>query len=237
MELDLKESWNRWAEKHPDPYLSVQRSSNRGELKIIVQDVGKKLSLKKGERLLDAGCGSGVLLSKLVNEFNIIGAGIDFSEKEIGIAKSQFPNIPFEVGSVESIPFPDHSFDKVLCYGVLLYVKEWKLALQELLRVCKEGGMILLGDLPSISHRSKLYWEYLKKVPRGILHWDHLKNIFQYRGTAHWYWLDLESIVQYLKSLGWEGEILSQPKGHKQYGGITGNYRFDILVQKGATHQ
>jgi ubiquinone/menaquinone biosynthesis C-methylase UbiE len=237
MELDLKESWNHWAEKHPDPYLSVHRSSDRGQLKIIFQDVAKKLSLKKGERLLDAGCGSGVLLSKLVDEFGIIGAGIDFSEKEIGIAKSHFPQIPFQIGTVESIPFPDRSFDKVLCYGALLYLKDWKPAVLELFRVCREGGKILLGDLPSTSHRYRLYWEYLKKIPQVVFNLTLLRRSLEYREATPWYWMDLKEICRYLETLGAQGDILSQPKGHKQYGGITGNYRFDILAQKGVTQQ
>lgn len=232
--LDFKDSWNQWAEKHRDPYLSVHRSSNREQLGIIAQDVIQKLSLKKGETLLDAGCGSGVLLSELVKLTGAIGRGIDFSEKEIEIAKSYSPSIPFEVASVESIPFPANSFDKVLCYGVLLYIEDWRPALQELLRVCKEEGVILLGDLPSVEHRFHLYWEYLKKVPKVFLHWNILKNVFQYREGTPWYWMDLKSIVKHLESLGYEGDILPQPKGHRQYGGATGQYRFDILVKKGS---
>jgi ubiquinone/menaquinone biosynthesis C-methylase UbiE len=235
MELDLKESWNRWAEKHPNPYLSVHRSSDKEQLKIIVQDVGEKLSLKKGERLLDAGCGSGVLLSKLVNEFGIIGVGIDFSEKEIGVAKSHFPQIIFYIGAVETIPFPDQSFDKVLCYSALHYLKDWKPAVLELFRVCREGGKMLLGDLPSISHRYRLYWEYLKRIPQVIFNLKLLRRNLEYREATPWFWMDLKEICRYLETLGAQGEILSQPKGHKQYGGITENYRFDILVQKGVT--
>jgi len=230
---NLKDSWDLWAEKYRDPFVSVHRSEDRGQLKIIVHDIIKKLSLKKGETLLDAGCGSGILLSELIKVAGIIGRGIDFSKKEVEIAKTNFPTIPFEVASLEAIPFPDHSFDKVLCYSVLLYIPKWKPAIQELLRVCKKEGMILLGDLPSIDHRFNLYWEYFKKVPKLILNWEILKNFFQYREGTPWYWMDLKSIVKYLESLGCEGQILPQPKGHRQYGGATGKYRFDILVKKG----
>jgi ubiquinone/menaquinone biosynthesis C-methylase UbiE len=233
MVINPRDSWNRWAERHQDPFVSVHRSSDSRKLDPIVEDIVRKLSLKKGERFLDVGCGSGVLLSELVKRAEIAGMGIDFAKKEIEIAKANFPHLPFQIGSVESIPFPDQAFDKILCYSVFHYIVEWKPALQELLRVCKDGGMILLGDLPSVRHRSKLYWEYLKKVPRVIIHWDILKNVFQYRKGTPWYWIDLGSIVHYLASLGWDGEILNQPKGHHQYGGATGKYRFDILVKKG----
>lgn len=231
--INPRDSWDRWAEKHPDPFLSVHRSSDGTQLDPIVKDIMRKLSLQKGESFLDAGCGSGVLLSKLVKEAEIVGTGIDFSEKEIEIARNCFPHIPFQTGSVELIPFPDQSFEKVLCYGVLLYVENWKLGLHELLRVCKDGGSILLGDLPSIRHRSRLYWEYLKKIPKVIFRWDILKNMFSYHEATPWYWMDLESMVRYLESLGYKAEMLHQPKGHHQYGGVTGNYRFDILVKKG----
>jgi ubiquinone/menaquinone biosynthesis C-methylase UbiE len=114
MELDLKNSWNRWAEKHKDPCLSVHRSSDKKHLDIIVQDIIRKLSLRRGESLLDFGCGSGVLLSELVKETEAIGIGIDFSEKEIEIAKDHFPHIQFHVGNAESIPFPDINFLRYL---------------------------------------------------------------------------------------------------------------------------
>jgi ubiquinone/menaquinone biosynthesis C-methylase UbiE len=233
MESDFKNSWDRWADKHRDPFLSVHRSSDKAQLDLIVKDIIEKLSPRKGEKLLDAGCGSGILLSELVRVTEIMGIGIDFSGKEIEIAKTHFPYISFRVGSVESIAFPDRSFDRVLCYGVLLYVENWKPALHELLRVSKDDGMILLGDLPSIRHRPKLYWDYLKKVPKLIFQLDLLKNIFSYREATPWYWMDLKSMVHYIESLGHQAKILHQPKGHHQYGGATGNYRFDILVRKG----
>jgi ubiquinone/menaquinone biosynthesis C-methylase UbiE len=236
MELDLKNSWNRWAEKHKDPYLSVHRSSEKAQLDLIVQDIIKKMSLHKEEKLLDVGCGSGVLLSKLVKETEAIGIGIDFSEKEIEIAKDHFPHIQFHVGNAESIPFPDHTFDKILCYSVLHYIKDWRPAIRELLRMCRDGGMVLLGDLPSISHRYKLYWDYLKKVPRIFLHLSLLRKSLEYREATPWYWMDLKAICRYLDTLGVKGEILPQPEGHRQYGGNTANYRLDILVRKGSLY-
>jgi ubiquinone/menaquinone biosynthesis C-methylase UbiE len=231
--MDPRDSWNRWAEKHQDPFLSVHRSSDKEQLVPIVKDVIMKMSLQRGEGLLDAGCGSGVLLSELVRVAGIKGSGIDFSEEQIEIAKTHFPHIQFQVGTVESIPFPDQSFDKVLCYGVLLYLEKWKPALHELLRVCNKGGVILLGDLPSMRHRSKLYWEYLKRIPKVFFRWDILRNMFSYREATPWYWMNLESMVRYLESLGTKAEILNQPRGHRQYGGVTGNYRLDILIKKG----
>jgi len=233
MEPNLRDSWNRWANKHRDPYLSVHRSSEKKQLDIIVKDIIKKLSLEKGQRLLDVGCGSGVLLSELVKETEIFGIGIDFSEKQIEIAKNYFHHIQFLYGNIDMIPFSDATFDKILCYSVLHCIKNWKPAIDEILRVCRNGGIILLGDLPSVSHRYKLYWDYLKKMPKILLHLSLIKKSLEYRGATPWYWMDLKAICDYLDKLGVKSKILPQPKGHRQFGGSTGNYRFDIVVQKG----
>lgn len=107
------------------------------------------LALQPGERVLDAGCGTGLLLEQ---QALAVGAGgraegmddsadmLDFAARRCrGLAQVQL-----QQGSVESLPFDDAGFDALSCTQVLLYVKGLERALCEFERVLKPGGRIAI---------------------------------------------------------------------------------------------
>jgi ubiquinone/menaquinone biosynthesis C-methylase UbiE len=96
-------------------------------------------------RVLDAGCGTGGLLELLYKSFNV--AGFDSSFEAIRIIRgSGIIYESFAVGDVESIPFQDNHFDAVTCIDVIYHanVTDEKLALNEMHRVLKAGGYLVL---------------------------------------------------------------------------------------------
>lgn len=96
-----------------------------------------------GMKILDVGCGPGVH----VHEYRRRGAevfAIDPSEKLLAIAKQRNPDVVFEVASVYEIPFTD-KFDIVTCSLVLDHVKRLAVAMKELKRVLKRGGIIFVS--------------------------------------------------------------------------------------------
>lgn len=117
----------------------------------------KKLSLIKKifgdqEKVLDVGCGT--LLSK---EFFPHVIGIDPSEKLL----------PKEgiIGSAEKLPFPDKSFDLVICVTVLQNVQDKEKALNEIRRVSKGKVVItLLKKSPHFTAMKKLVTKYFPNV-------------------------------------------------------------------------
>lgn len=93
--------------------------------------------------ILDAGCGPGVY-TDFLSKAEHISYGIDISINMINVAhKKCFPRAHFSVGSVEHIPFPDNSFDGVLCIGVLEYLSNLDCAIQEISRVIKQNGIAI----------------------------------------------------------------------------------------------
>lgn len=101
-----------------------------------------------GMRILDAGCGEGVLSFMLAkNGAEVVG--MDISEPNIAAAKARaeadrISNITFIVGDAEALPFPDDSFDLVVSSHVLEHIPDFDKGLSEVMRVTKKRAVIAI---------------------------------------------------------------------------------------------
>jgi ubiquinone/menaquinone biosynthesis C-methylase UbiE len=119
------------------------------------------LAPREGERVLDIACGMGEL-SLLIAQKGAEVYGIDMSPEAIESARrlSKKAGIPcrYEVGDAQHLPYPDGYFDKVICSSSLEHFKDDTLALNEMRRVLKDNGRVVLTTdsftLP-ISHELK----------------------------------------------------------------------------------
>lgn len=105
--------------------------------------------LRAGEVVLDVACGSGnVALSAARRQADAVG--IDYVPALIERARERAAaeRLParFEVGDCEEIPFPDQSFDVVFSLYGSMFAPDQACAARELLRVCRPGGRIALGN-------------------------------------------------------------------------------------------
>jgi SAM-dependent methyltransferase len=101
--------------------------------------------LADGERVLDAGCGTGSLTFTAASRANLTAiAGIDRAAAFIDYATSlnRDPRIEFREGDLCALPFPDSSFDRVLSLLVLHFVPQTEVAIRELRRVARPGATI-----------------------------------------------------------------------------------------------
>jgi ubiquinone/menaquinone biosynthesis C-methylase UbiE len=99
------------------------------------------------ERILDLGCGTGIV-ARLLRE-RLGGAarisGLDASPPMIAKARSLAPEIDWHEGNAMELPFPDRSFDLVLCQQMLQFVPDPRAALGEVRRVLVPGGRLVVS--------------------------------------------------------------------------------------------
>jgi ubiquinone/menaquinone biosynthesis C-methylase UbiE len=110
----------------------------------------EKIQVKKGDSVLDVGCGTGRLVVYIEGIVGLSGTvtGIDLSPHRIKVAetkvnKKEYPNVRLMVGRGEDLnEFPDESFDHVCYSSVFHWVDDKKAAAEEAYRVLKHGGNI-----------------------------------------------------------------------------------------------
>lgn len=97
---------------------------------------------KKG-KILDAGCGTGLLLKKLTSFGE--GIGIDISSEAVKFAKARGLRKIYQA-SIENIPFKSNTFDVIVCVDVIYHkkVKNDLKALKELYRLLKPQGILII---------------------------------------------------------------------------------------------
>ena len=116
----------------------------------VATDLIRVAALRPGERVLDVACGTGVvarLASQQVGDTGTV-AGLDINAGMLAIARSALaPGTPIEWhdASAEAMPFPDASFDVVLCQMGLQFMPDKHAALREMWRVLERGGRLILN--------------------------------------------------------------------------------------------
>jgi ubiquinone/menaquinone biosynthesis C-methylase UbiE len=108
----------------------------------------KRLPMKPGQRLLDLGCGTGVLLERLAEKYpTLLLHGIDSTQEMLGVARQRLKGtVCLEQSWAEALPFKDASFDVVVSCNMFHYIRKPVQALQETRRVLKETGLFIVTD-------------------------------------------------------------------------------------------
>lgn len=120
-----------------------------GDIDIYLFDQIQKGRFKAGMKVLDAGCGGGRnIIWFLRNGFDV--SAVDEDERALAavrrLAANLAPDLPagnFQKASLESIPFPNGKFDRVVCSAVLHFAEDrshFDRMLNEMWRVLAPGG-------------------------------------------------------------------------------------------------
>lgn len=131
--------WVEIVEKIKGPETFYHRKRLRETLALIKH-------FGKGERYLDAGCGTGLVLRNLPKE----AVGLDINPRHLKKAKKYVPWAKLIEGDIENMPFPDNFFSTVIATEVLEHSPHPSRVLSEIKRVMEPGG-ILIGSVPCSS--------------------------------------------------------------------------------------
>jgi arsenite methyltransferase len=110
------------------------------------------LGTRRGERVLDIGCGPGFYVAEQLDAVGSEGSvvGIDSSAAMLGVAAGRCKgraNVTFQEAEVPSLPVEEASFDRALCVQVLEYVQDVEAALAGMHRALRPGGRLVVWDV------------------------------------------------------------------------------------------
>jgi len=114
-----------------------------GQCRPVYLAVFDRVGLRSGAAYLDAGCGAG-MASQIAAERGARVTGLDAAENLLAIARTRVPDGDFRVGELESLPFPDDTFDLVTGFNSFQYAGNPGLALCEAKRVAKPGATVVV---------------------------------------------------------------------------------------------
>jgi len=107
----------------------------------ILIDIIKKLPLSRHGKILDVGCGTGIIVNYLKEIRPTVG--VDFSLEGIKFCRER--NLKGTVlGNVMCLPFHDESFEVVTCFDLIEHFEDDLTAIKEIARICKKGGFIII---------------------------------------------------------------------------------------------
>lgn len=130
--------------------------------------------LKPGERVLDVACGTGVVALTAARGGAQVTA-LDLTPELIVRARENAAimgvDVAWHEGDAEALPFPDASFDVVLSQFGHMFAPRPEVAVREMLRVLRPGGVIAFSTWPPELYTGRLFslvGRYLPPPPPGI---------------------------------------------------------------------
>jgi 2-polyprenyl-3-methyl-5-hydroxy-6-metoxy-1,4-benzoquinol methylase len=240
------EVYGKLAKSIDNEVLSSGRYLNQESyIPTIIEDIINKLNLKNDDILLDIGCGTGIITSKLLNYVSKIYA-IDHEsiiKKFMKLHPHESSQISFISANFLDVEIDElySKFDKILAYSVLHYLKTKSEVIKfvdKTLLLLKPRGTALFGDIPNISRKNRfLNTEFGKqfsirfsKNVSGSEESKIQKNISSKAGKTFSEFTDdfLLYLMKKYREDGYDFYILPQD-GEKNAFGYT---REDILIKK-----
>ncbi len=173
----IASSYDRWHET------TLGRFVDQVETELIFN----LFKVKKGTLLLDAGCGTGNFSLKLAHKGAQV-VGVDVSPEMLSIARDKADGenlkIVFREMNICNLSFPEGYFDGIISIATFEFIQAPRRAFNELIRVLKRGGYLLVGTINKNSSWGSLY-EKQARLPGSIYRharfktWNDLRDLDQ----------------------------------------------------------
>lgn len=190
-----KQKFDGYADKY-DEWFMVNENLFTSELKLfkkVLGDIG-------GKRLLSVGCGSG-LFESYIDASNI--EGIEPSEDMGRIAQKRGVNV-IKFGLIEDVDLPDNTYDIIYFNGSSSYMEDLKTVYEKSLKALKDGGKLILLDVPK---ESAFGFMYLLGKSLGTYEHEYLDGTmpqlpYPLALASSGIWHSTEEKIEILKELG-----------------------------------
>jgi cyclopropane fatty-acyl-phospholipid synthase-like methyltransferase len=158
----VKEGYDTIAEK----YLAIRREIHPRDMELLEELIQR---LPKEAKVLDAGCGAGVPVTRTLSHFCEV-VGVDFSEEQVRLAREQVPQAQFICQDMTELDFPEESFDAICSYYAIIHIprEEHRSLFKRFHCMLKPGGLVLLSmgfsdsaiDIEEDFFGARMYWSH-----------------------------------------------------------------------------
>ncbi|MFN8710299.1 MAG: class I SAM-dependent methyltransferase [Planctomyces sp.] len=166
------------------------RHTNDDWFRAAGDHISSAIQLSSTDNVLEIGCGCGVIMKSLMSRGGRF-TGVDPARKVLAKAAESIPDASFFCASVDQLPFPNQTFDKAFSYQVFHYLGDLETAsrgIQEIRRVVRPGGRIMIGQIPDASREAD-YQEHRKQ--RGFSRPEQIEH------QLRWLWYPPEFFDQF----------------------------------------
>jgi len=134
----------------------------------VANAVLKALVCFESKRLLEVGVGSGRNALPLSEKIKPWFVGLDLSREMLEIAKTKMrlfkKNLNLVLGDADHLPFVDEAFDALVCMSTMHYLASPESIMHAFLRILKEKGVFLCGDLTLHESDDEGFFENLERM-------------------------------------------------------------------------
>jgi ubiquinone/menaquinone biosynthesis C-methylase UbiE len=120
-------------------------------------DLVERVNVPEGASVLELACGTGIVTRRLRDRlpYGVRLVATDLNESMMAYAARKFredESVEWKQSDAANLPFPDESFDAVVCQFGLMFVPDKERAIREAYRVLKSGGAFLFNVWDAIEH-------------------------------------------------------------------------------------
>lgn len=149
----------------------------------LVERLFNRLDLRNTARVLEIGCGVGIVSAHLTNRYTMDVIGTDLDSDQIAMAKTynkESEYLNFVIADATELPFFNQKFDMVLSIYVLHHIGNWKNTLKEINRVLKENGYFIFYDFAYSKFTTRIFSPIVKNY--GLYSIDDVSHCLRRNG-------------------------------------------------------
>lgn len=149
---------------------------------LLLSEFGESESFFNGKKIIDVGCGHGLLTTKLAN-MSQLAVGVEISKAvETAYTRNQSANAVYIQADLQFLPFADSEFDILYSSGVLIVTNNTELSLSMVSGLVKKGGKLsvwLYHPQKYFMHNAQLFLrKFTRRLPLKVCFWFIMIFIF-----------------------------------------------------------